>query len=201
MTPDEWESIALLLDKGFKWREPFGVAQSTTYRVLLDGHAAEQIAGALRVLVGRGQVFGPTPGEIVSLIRSDPSKPTFEEAYQLIYGPRGILWGRSNGQAAEFARSSMHPLVGSFAVRYGIERLRLLEVDHEDYGPLRRKELQAAWDRHAEATEGRNLASLMSPRRGELGLLDPLAAIGVGSFGLAQLPEGEATKAEQKAAV
>ena len=180
MTADEWNTIALLLDKGFKWREPFGEAHETTYRILLDGYSAEDVASAIRALVARGQVFGPTPGEVVAEIRNDPAAPTFDEAYALIYRPKGILWGKSNAQSTEFAKSRVHPLVGSFALRYGIERLRMLEVDHEDYGDIKRRDLRLAWDQHVEAMEGRDVAALVasSDRRGQLGRFDPLTALG-----------------------
>ena len=84
MTNEEWDTFAMLLDKGFKWREPFGEAHVFTYRTLLDGYEAEQIADALRALIARGQKFGPTPGEIIAEIRSDPSMPTFDETLTLV---------------------------------------------------------------------------------------------------------------------
>ena len=80
--------------------------------------------------MARGQVFGPTPGEIVSMIRMDPSQPTPEEAYQMIYGPRGVMRARAKpgGSYANEAamigahddakvarrRSSCTPLFGCF---------------------------------------------------------------------------------------
>ena len=185
MTDEQWDAIALLLDKGFKWREPFGGAQLTAYRLLLDGYDEEQIAGALRTLVARGQVFGPTPGELVEVMRHDPSRPTFTEAYRLIYGRGGLLWTRG------VRIDDVHPLLQSFVGRYGLDRLRLLEVDHDDYGDLKRRELESQWDAHCEAMEGRDVAALALSRsdRGSLGRLDPLAALGIGQQ--PQLKEGQ----------
>lgn len=201
MTDEQWDAIALLLDKGFKWKEQFGDAQLTTYRILLDGYDEEQIAGALRILVARGQVFGPTPGEIVALIRSDPSAPTFIEAYRLIFGHKGILaakpaerWfadagemGRAHRQAQRARAGEMHPLVASFVERYGYTRLEELELNDPEYGDAKRRELERQWDAHCEATEGRDLAAMALPR-GEGGLrrLDPLSALGLGRPALSE---------------
>jgi hypothetical protein len=142
------------------------------------------------------QRFPPSAAELLGLARHDPSKPTFVEAYRLIYGVGGILrarpfltssWDddgdrrRAYDQAAREHAATMHPLVASFVDRYGIDRLRLLEVDHPDYGDIKRRDLEAAWDAHVEAMDGRDLAAIAAPRRGE-GLrkvdYDPLSALG-----------------------
>jgi hypothetical protein len=192
MTSDEWGAICLLLDKGFKWREPFGKAQSSAYRMLLEGYSAEQLMTVIRALVARGQVFGPTPGEIVAEIRCDPSRPTFVEAYALIYGKGGILRARSaestfgdEGErgrayrAAQRARAAgMHPLVASFVDRYGLDRLEVLPLNDPEFGDAKRRELERSWDDHVEAMEGRDVRALASGRRGEgLARLDPLSAL------------------------
>jgi hypothetical protein len=194
MISDEWQTISMLLDKGFKWREPFGEAHAATYRVLLDGYDAEQIAGALRKLIARGQVFGPTPGELVALINEDPSQPTPEEAYQMIYGRGGVMRARLKPGASYASEAQMlgardqvrleraqeiHPLLGAFVERFGVHRLAMLEVDDPEYGELRRKEVREAWVRHCEAFAGREVAAIASGRRSGLGKLDPLSALGV----------------------
>lgn len=109
MTNDEWASIALLLHRGFKWSEAFGAAHDRAYRILLDGYEAEQIAAALNALVARGQVFGPTAGEIVGEIRRDPDAPTFAERTRrssagTVYcghGPRCRRGGGSKASATD----------------------------------------------------------------------------------------------------
>lgn len=123
-----------------------------------------------------GDKFPPAPGEIVAAAREQAhSVPTFAEAYRLIWGRRGLL-------SRDCDPDTIHPLVRSFAVRQGIERLRMLPVDDPDYGELRRKELEAQWDRHVEAMEGRErqVLALPSAERGQgLRKLDPLSALGV----------------------
>lgn len=128
----------------------------------------------------RGEDWPPTAGQIAREYRAadlpalQAGRPTFEEAYRLIYG-RGGLLSRSCDP------DTIHPLVRSFAVRQGLDRLRVLPVEDPDYGELRRKELREQWDRHVEAMEGRELQvlSLPSAERGQgLRQLDPLSALG-----------------------
>jgi hypothetical protein len=171
MTTEEWDTLALLLDKGFKWREPFGTAHETTYRVLLEGYEGEQIAYALRALIARGQVFGPTPGEIVAVIRHDPERPTFAELLAQLYDAGGVFgFKRSN--------VTISPWVTAFVERYGRERLRMLEINDPDRGGLRLRDLEQSWTAFLEATEGRAIHELAARSgRGTLGRIDPLAAI------------------------
>lgn len=194
MTTEEWNAIELLLDKGFKWREPFGEVQSSVYRTLLDGHSCDLIVDVIRALVARGQVFGPTPGEIVALIRLDPSLPTWAEAYQLLYGRGGVMKahpkyppGGWTGSELEEARDrvqleradALHPMLGAFVRGYGLARLRMLEVDDPAFGELERKRLGEHWARFVVANEGREVASLVAGRRGSLARFDPAEALGV----------------------
>lgn len=189
MTDDEWATFSMLLDKGFKWREPFGEAHAFTYRTLLDGYDSQQISDALRALIAQGQKFGPTPGEIIEQIRKDPLRPTFDEALKLV--ERALraanlpLQGEYSSEAQMIqARhenvlkraSGMHPLVASFVGRRDIGRLRdeIGELDGR-YGGIRRQELEQAWEAHCEAQDGREVAAITGPRRGELGSFDPLS--------------------------
>jgi hypothetical protein len=144
-----------------------------------------------------GQAFPPSAPQLAGLTRRDPGRPTWPEAYQLIYGPRGVLRARPpyppggwNGNELEVAQDELamerafafHPLLGAFIRSQGLKRLRLLEVDDPEYGELRRRELGEDWDRFAEANEGREVASLVAGRSGDgrLTRLDPLAALGMG---------------------
>lgn len=208
MNADDWDAISILLDKGFKWREPFGEIQAGAYRMLLDGYSSEQVMVAVRALVVDGQVFGPTPGEIVARIRQDPSTPTFEEAYELIYGKGGIVRARPTGnltfgdqasllrayhQARVQRAQQVHPRVGSFVLRYGINRLYELPLHDPVYGDVKRRELEAAWNRHVEAMDGREVAAIAAGdrSRGALRLLDPLAALGGHTVPAGELEAGQ----------
>jgi hypothetical protein len=140
------------------------------------------------------QRFPPSAPELAALARRDPSAPTFAESYNAIYGPRGVLrarppyqdggWSGNELQAAsdELAlkrADQCHQLLGAFVRAYGLERLRLLEVDDPDYGEIRRKELRADFEQYVAANEHRELAALAAGRRGSLGRLDPHAALGL----------------------
>jgi hypothetical protein len=139
---------------------------------------------------GPEQKFPPSAPELAGLARRDPSAPTFEEAYTLIYGRGGIIRARpaytggpilepdkARDNAAQARMANMHSLIASFVNRYGLNRLRMLEVDHPEYGDLKRRELQAAWDTHCNATEGREIAAVASGRHDGLRSFDPLASI------------------------
>lgn len=192
ITPEQWETLCLLIEEG--WPGEFDDSAAKAWRLFLDDYDAEQVLVAVKSLVARGGRFRPSVAELVAQIRHDPSTPTFEEAYRLIYGARGVLRARPSetsfrdGSAmarayheARLARAhELHPLVATFVERCTPDWLGALEVNHPDYSELRRKELREAWDRHCEAMDGRDVAALASGRRrGELARLDPLAALGM----------------------
>jgi hypothetical protein len=139
------------------------------------------------------QRFPPSAAELLGLARHDPSTPTFPEVLRLIYGTGGILrarpaetsWpdegerGRAYNEAARKRAAELHPLVASFVDRLRFDWLRNLELDHPDYGDIKRRDLAAAWDAHVETMDGRDLAALVMHPRGEgLHRHDPLSALG-----------------------
>lgn len=188
MTPDEWNTIALVLDKGFKWREPFGEAHETTYQLLLDGYDAEEVAASLRMLVARGQVFGPTPGEIVALLRAEPQRPSFDELCELLFGKGGIAYPSDESVALERcegveARLGLgQPLLSGFVRRVQFKRLRgiAFEMKSGEWGEVERRRLREAWDQFVADVDERGIGALAPGRRGEMARVDPLAAIGAG---------------------
>ncbi len=207
-TEDQWAMfVALLAGDAFAASGEFTADAASDYRLLLDTVEPAAAIAAVRELIHKGQVFRPKPGEIAPLCRQDATVPTFDEAYKLIFGPRGALRARpAAGEVyrgdthaeAERARQqsrtaavleradAMHPLIRSFLEVQGVERLLALPVEDPDYGELRRAELREAWDRHVAVGETRQVAALASgqnPRQ-----LDPLAALG-----LRAVPELEET--------
>ena len=157
------------------------------------GLSAEEVVFAVRSWPA-GSDFPPSAPNLAAAARKDPSKPTFDEMVALVYGPRGVLrarpsessWadegerGRAYNRAALERARELHPLVGSFVARYGVERLRMLELDHPEYGALKRRDLLASWEAHVEAMGKRDVALSIAGRgRGELSRVDPLAALGV----------------------
>jgi len=159
------------------------------------GLTAERMLMAIRTWPA-GSDFPPSAPNLAAAARRDPSKPTFDEALELI---RRALraWNRpltgDYANEAELLRArermvmeraeSVHPLVASFIARRRIEQLQkeLAELGDEEWGSVRRRDLQAAWDQHCEAFEGRDVAAMASGRRDGLQRLDPLAALGIRS--------------------
>jgi hypothetical protein len=185
-TNDEWDSLCLLLEEG--WPGEFGEGARGAWRVMLNDYTVEEVFRAIKGLVARGGKFRPSVAEVVAEIRQDPSSPTFEECYQLIYGRGGVLRARPEratvirpedvSRAQKERLEDVHPLVRSFVERQGLGRLERLELNDPVWGELRRKELREAWDAHCEAMEGRDVAALVSGRRGEIGRFDPMAVLG-----------------------
>jgi hypothetical protein len=106
--------------------------------------------------------------EVAAATRIDPFRPTFDEAYPAIYrcAARGVL------------DVGLHPLVASFISRQGLLRLGSLPLDCSEWGNKHRCDLEGSWNAHVEAMDGREVAQLAGGR-GELGRLDPLAALGL----------------------
>lgn len=184
MTPDEWESIALLLEEG--WPGEFTDDASKAWRVLLDGFSATDILIALREMTLRGGKFRPSVSEVAAQIRQDPSRPTFDEAYQQLYGPGGVFGFRRSGV-------TISPWIEAFVADYGRDRLRMLEVDHDEFGELKRRELRQSYEQFLEASEGREIAAIAQGRRaGGLKQFDPLSVLPGRSTDLASVGELEA---------
>ncbi len=190
-TPDERDVLFLLV--GEAWPGEFSDEQRAAWTLLLDAYDPTVTVAALRALVAEGHRFRPSVSEFVAAIHRDPSRPTFDEAFALIFGPGGILRATPTRRrwATEAERRvlvrdaivdrarSVHPLVGEFVVRQGVERLRQLPIHDPTYGEVRRKELRAAWDEHVTAFEGRHVAALAAGAGDARGLrrFDPLAAL------------------------
>lgn len=204
-----WAAFTALLRRGFASRDEFTAADERVYRLLLDGVEPAAATRALQELVLSGQELLPKPGKIVARARADRSVPTFDEAFRLIFGPGGVLrarpavrrWADETERrrlfldAATARAASMHPLIGSFVERQGLERLREMPVhDDEPTGQRAmwaRKELREAWERHIEATDAREIAAIASgDRRAGLRRLDPLTAIGAGHDPVHEITEG-----------
>lgn len=120
LSPAEWESLSLLIEEA--WPGEFDDHAAKAWRVLLDDFNAAEVLRALKACVAHGGTFRPSVAEVVGEIRRDPSRPTFDEAYRMIYGPGGVLGVKRSG-------ATISPWVTGFVQRYGIDRLRFLEVD------------------------------------------------------------------------
>jgi hypothetical protein len=192
MTRDDWSIIAGLIDEW--WPGEFSQSAEHAWHVALDGYEAEQVTIALRALLARGGTFRPSVAQVVAEIRRDPSKPTFDEALVLIQRALRAWNSPLRGDFANEAEmlkareqhvigsaQGVHPLAAAFIHRRGIRQLQkeIAELGDEEYGSLRRRDLQQAWEAHLEAFEGREISALAAGRRDGLRQLDPLAALGI----------------------
>ena len=191
MTRDEWDGLSLFIEAW--WPGEFPDVMAEAWRAALGDFDREAVLSALKARLARGDRWRPAVSEVVAEIRKDPTKPTFEEAQTLIYGRGGVLKARpepgqryaneaamlgARDDAAQARACELHPLLASFVERYGVARLRNLELGDPEWGQVRLRELREAWDRHCEAMEDRDVAELVAGRRGELAAFDPLRALG-----------------------
>lgn len=193
-TNQHWQAFCSLVEDG--WPGDFDDDAALAYRTLLDGVDPVEAAQALRRLLYRGNRFRPSAAELLAEMRVDVSRPTWDEAFQLIFGRRGVLNARPSKQSSTIVYGSeqerqqlfddaaiqradgMHPLIGSFIARQGLDRLRNLSINDPDWGEKHRRDLEKAWDQHIDAFDGRQVTAIAAGRsNGELGKLDPLAAL------------------------
>jgi hypothetical protein len=185
------------------WPGEFDDAARTSWRVLLDEIEPSAAIAAVKRLLYSGRKFYPRPAvsDLFAELRADPSLPTFEEAWVLIRralskaSASGVFKEPADMRKAEndavlAALDSHHPSVRSFVERQGVGYLRNLEVDDPQWGEKHLADLRAAWDRHLEASDRRQVAALASGDREGVRRLDPLAALGIGAR--PELESGEA---------
>lgn len=174
MLNEQWDAIGLLLDQG--WPGEFPPEAQGAYRVLLDGYDPEQILAAIRVLVRRGGRFRPSASELAGELQSDPGRPTWGEAFRVLFANRGLLTLRPELFALQRAEER-HPLLAAFIRQEGYDRLRSLPVHDPDWGERTRRDLERAWNGLGERADhrlasGMGLEEIGRPRRGALGRPD-----------------------------
>jgi hypothetical protein len=189
-TDHEWEMFCALVEEA--WPGEFDDEARTSWRILLDDIEPAGAISAVKRLLYSGRKFYPRPAvsDVLAEVRSDPSLPTFDEAWWLIeramrrtqspwgtFGSPGEM-NRAYNELILAALSQHHPAVRSFAERQGLDRLRAVQVDDPRWGDKTRRELREAWERHLEATDGREIAALASGCPDGLKQLDPLAVLG-----------------------
>lgn len=160
---EQWDTFAALLDRG--WPGDLADGAEAAYRTLLDDVPPEAAVQGLRRLLYAGHKWRPSAAELIAAAREDPTRPTFAEAYALMFGTRGAT--------SDDPRDGIHPLVTSFVRRHGASRLRLIPFDDPDWGEKHRRDLERDWQAHLSAMEGRETAALASGD-GEPRQLDPL---------------------------
>jgi hypothetical protein len=189
----EWDGFCALVDEG--WHGEFDASARAAWRLLLDRHEPAKVITALEQLVARGLKHRPSVSEIVAAIGTDPSRPSFAEAIQLIYGPGGVLHARPADRtwrdererrrlfddAAITRADGMHPLIGAFVRAQGLDHLRATNIDDPEWGPARRAGLQREFADFAGRVDDRQAAALAAgaPALEGLHRFNPLAALGM----------------------
>lgn len=205
----QWATFCGLLRRG--WGGRFEPADANAYAILLDGYGPGETVEALKRILHAGErrrwQGRPAASELLGELGRDPSQPTFDEAYRLIFDrggilsarpaqrvfhdvedgetviPASMLKSRAEREAREQACAAAHPLVGAFVTRMGVDYLRGLELEDPEWGPARRTELRKSWEAHVEAFDGRKVAALAAGERRGLRAFDPLAALGIATAG------------------
>lgn len=154
-----------------------------------------------------GSDFPPSAPNLAAQARKDPSVPTFEEALELIRvclkartTVRKTFWELGEREkcddiaaATRSLKPDIHPYIPAFMARQGgPSRIRSMDLWDEgnEHREPRRKALQVRWEEFCDVHENREVAALASgQRRGEIGKLDPLAALGRPAAG--QIEAGE----------
>jgi hypothetical protein len=193
LTASEWALIFDVLGH-FPSKQPLDDNAKASYRFLLRNVRPEALTAGLDRLVNAGQEWRPTAPQILKAIRTDASAPTFDEVMVLLFRRSGVLDVRVRGttdsnpnyraelyEKAGERLADLHPLVGGFVQRVGLERLRAMNIDDPAEGHWRRNELRETWTDFVDAQDGRVVAALAagSGPRG-LAALDPLRALGFG---------------------
>lgn len=190
MTEGNWNRLWALLDDA--WPGSLDPDSTDAYRTLLDSTSPDEILVGVKRLLHAGARYRPTPAEIIAEARRDPTRPTFDETLQILFGQRtGVLDVRVRGtrdsnpnHAAELAAAvtdrlaGQHPVVSQFVARVGLQRLRSMNIDDPATGHWRREELHATWTDLIDAGEQRQVHVLAAGGdSSELRRLDPLASL------------------------
>ena len=158
-TDEQWDAFCALVQAS--WTGEFNDADRQAWRILLDDVEPQQAIVALKRLLYSGRKFYPRPAvaDLMAELRQEPDRPTFAEAYPLVY----------KAAAAQRISPATPPLIAAFVERQGIRRLGQLPLDDPQWGEKHRRDLEAQWDEHVETWDGRQIARLasgeMSPRK------------------------------------
>jgi len=183
--PPSWPAEAWALFEGMMeevWvrGEHWTTRKAKYYAPFLDGHEPDAVVAALQSLADGGQTFLPAVGEIIGAIHHDHAAPSWAEAFELIYGRDGCLRGprratvelaggeQARDDAIVARAEDKHPVLGAFVAAQTPKRLRMLRIDHEEYGELERRRLGEEWAEFADRADRR--------RREGLPLLTPALA-------------------------
>src|SRR4051794_30179253 len=86
---DTWDAFCGLIDEA--WPGDFDDHAQASWRVLLGELPPADAIDALKRLLFEGHKFRPAVSEFLACVRRDPSQPTFDEMFKLVFGPGGVI--------------------------------------------------------------------------------------------------------------
>lgn len=180
-TTDEWEGFTLCLERW--WKDPFDDSDRIAWKLAVDGLDPQTAAGALKLLLRRGETWRPSVAEFVAAL--EPVAPTFDEAWPVIQNAMRLLRPGEDGAAVvSQVRSLAGDQAAGWLASYGVWRLANEPVEDPSYGGVVVKRLRDHYSELVAEPAGRDrlVAALESPRSGrrELRQVDPLAVLGIG---------------------
>ena len=152
MTDDQWESCAHLMEQC--WRGEFDDDRRDAYRMFLDKFEPEHVIAALHKIAEDGKPFLPAAAEIVKACRemTEDPVPGWGEVFRWLMRAQAVAAREfsesDNGKTtvgALWLEERCHPVVARFYESEGYGRLSRIGFNDEDYGELRKKELQDRW--------------------------------------------------------
>lgn len=149
MKVEEWEAIGTHLETCFKGE--MTDEKRVTYMTFLGDADEKLVMAALHKMVQGGQVWLPTPGEIVLAMRevATGGLPSWQEVWSQIEkamckSAAGCEW-----------RSGLHPTVVAFLEVDPPERLRMLPFYDPEHGELRIHQLRTRFEEFADVQQSR----------------------------------------------
>jgi hypothetical protein len=180
----EWLVLASEIDAWFPGTEFDEVLERTWYRELFS-FDADGIRSAVRAVVAaQPSDFAPSVLRVRARLEGDPGRPTFDEAFALLFDRGGLLSGPDNERYALFAAKKAHPLLAAFIASQGYKRLRMLQAFDPDEGHWRVKDLREAWEALEARADEREAAGLglgeVRPRQVGPSRFDPARLLSAG---------------------
>ena len=140
MRDADWAECAVALEV---FPGEFKPRTAESYRRLLDGLSKDEVLGAVRAYVRKGEKFRPTPGEIVALAGRAVALPPFgvlRQALTLACQRTPVRLARHDVSNVLCRQLEGQPLAQAFVTAVGGERIRRVVL----YTP--ETDIERAWD-------------------------------------------------------
>lgn len=145
MNGRDWDAICHILSGAYKG--DFTESKANIYRQFLIKYDRAEMEAAMLILSERGQVFLPTPGELIAAIGlvSRVEAPDFTTAMRFI---RRIGKYPDDTKFVRWLEEACHPIVAAWVSDFGVRNIRYEEVDDPDYGGLILRRWRHSYDQY-----------------------------------------------------